>query len=64
MAVFFPVAAASGQIFIVEFGVFCCRFFFYHETLSNLSWKRIKVFASVEHLCPWRYGFGHGMATC
>jgi len=46
MAVGFPVAAASRQIFIVEF-VFCCRFFFYHEALSKLLAKGIKVFAFV-----------------
>jgi len=47
MAVWFPVAAASRQIFIVEFDVFCCRFFFYHEALSKLLAKSIKVFAFV-----------------
>jgi hypothetical protein len=50
MLVLFSVAAASRQIFIVNFGVFCCRFFFYHETLSELLWKRIKAFASID----WR----------
>lgn len=50
MAVLFPVAAASRQIFIVEFGVLYCRFFFYHEALPELLSKRIKVFALVEQL--------------
>jgi len=44
---FLSVAAASGQVFIVEFVVFRCRFFFYHETLSKLLTNYIKAFALV-----------------
>jgi hypothetical protein len=43
MIVLFSVAAASGQVFVVEFR-FLCRFFFYHEALSTLAGKRIKAF--------------------
>jgi hypothetical protein len=57
MAVLFSVAAASGQIFIVEFNFFCCRFFFYHETLSNLASKCIKAFAFAARLSPYRKSF-------
>jgi hypothetical protein len=49
MAVFLSVAAAGGQIFVVEFGVFCRRFFFYHETLFELPSKRIKAFCILEN---------------
>jgi len=44
------VAAASGQVFIVEFVVFRCWFFFYHETLSKLLSNYIKAFALVPHV--------------
>ena len=40
---FLPVAATSGQIFIVNF-VVCCRFFFYHEALSTVALHHIKAF--------------------
>jgi hypothetical protein len=46
MAMVFPVAATRRQIFVVEFVVVCCRFFFYHEALSALPLHRIKAFAS------------------
>jgi len=48
MSMFLPVAATSGQIFIVNFFVVCCRFFFYHEALSTVASHHIKVFG----LCP------------
>jgi len=47
MAVLFPVPAASRQVLVIEFGVFCRRFFLYHETLSTLLSKGIKAFAFV-----------------
>jgi hypothetical protein len=41
----FTVAAASWQILVVYFVVACFRFFFYHETLSNLPANRLKRLA-------------------
>jgi hypothetical protein len=45
MAVFFSIAAARRQIFVVDFSVVCCRFFLYHETLSSIRPIGIKAFA-------------------
>jgi len=53
MTVLFPVAAASRQVLIIEFGVFCCRFFLYHEALSTLLLKGIKAFAFVGKVAAW-----------
>jgi len=61
MAMLSSVAAASGQIFIVEFVAFCCRFFLYHETLSELPSKRIKAFAFGFHLSMLPHPIGQRM---
>jgi len=53
MAVFFPVAAASRQVLVIEFGVFCRRFFLYHETLSTLLSKGIKAYAFAGKVTAW-----------